>query len=251
MWLLFLLPLVAGDSPNLEEVLHRLQENVAQFAASLPDFVCNERIVSSKVENGRTTKETVIESVFTGSQKKDQQGHLAHTENREVTTIDGKKASKSNRPKGPFIVGGGFSSLLSAAFGAKAEPYRNYRLAGTETVEGRELLVVAFSTKEGQHEMMALFEKKPFAPQDTGKVWVDPESMKILRLEMRVLNPPRPISQWVVIADYGNVTIDGKPYWMPKTVKSEVSRDKGKGQARFVAEYSNYRKFDVSVGIKY
>ncbi|HYL76840.1 MAG TPA: hypothetical protein VEU96_21670 [Bryobacteraceae bacterium] len=249
--LLFVLPLQAWQqSLTLDQVLKRVQENVVQFEASLPDFVCTESITSSKLSGGIVSKQTVIESTFVGIQKKDKDGRIHYNETRELASVDGKKAGKGQKLKGPFLLRGGFSGLLSTTFDALMAPHRNYRLESAQSLEGKEVLVVGFSTKKGQTGIGANFNGKGFLVDDSGKAWIDPDSMQVLRLERLVLNGPRPFPLWSTWVDYGQVLIGGRLFWMPKFVRSEVrSGNSGQPEGRFTAEYTNYRKFEVSSGI--
>jgi len=46
------------------------------------------------------------------------------------------------------------------------------------------------------------------------------------------------------------ITIAGKPFWMPQSVRTEITPSRlAKRIFRFEAGYSNYRKFDVTSGI--
>jgi len=67
-----------------------------------------------------------------------------------------------------------------------------------------------------------------------------------------VVNGPSKYPFWSTTVEYAQVTIDGKPFWMPKTVRSDLRRKLTQPPERqFSAEYTNYRKFDVSSGIVY
>ncbi len=225
---------------------------MAQFETSLPDFVCNERITSSKISDGKVTSETVIESLFAGVQKKDEHGHMQYTETRDLVTLNGKKAAKGQKPKGPFLLHGGFSAVLSTTFDAQMAPYRTYNLVAAESLEGKTMLVIAFTTRPGQQEIGASFGRGSFLVEDTGKSWIDPECMQVARLERQIVNVPSSYRLWSMSVDYAQVPIGGKPFWMPKAVRSEIRRNASDTQpGRFVAEYTNYRKFEVSSGIVY
>ena len=246
--------------PPVDEALARIRENVGQFETSLPDFICNEKITSRLVVRGKISKETVTESIFTGAQQKSKS--FTFVETREIATINGKKVRRGTPLKGPYVYLGGFSSLLVTTFGPKCTPYHNYKVTGMETVDGRTLLAVEFATKPGQTEIKQTFFRKQMlyytsdvrSEKDTGKAWIDPESMQVVRLERHYLNLPSTVRSLMVSTEYAKVTIDRKPYWMPKTVRAEnVENRNSKPPANefWIAEYSNYRKFAVSAGIRY
>jgi hypothetical protein len=79
--------------------------------------------------------------------------------------------------------------------------------------------------------------------------------MEVVRLERHDLNLPPTVHSLVISMEYAVVTIDGKPFWMPKTMRAEnvetLRKSKPPADQLCIAEYSNYRKFDVSIGIKY
>lgn len=243
--LLFLL--VAWQEPGeLDQVLGRVQGNIAEFQASLPDFVCNERITSSRLAGNRVTARVVNESVFASSASKDPLSEQKSREVREMISIDGQKVEKETEPRGPFILIGGFSGAAAAIFDKRVAEYRNYRLEP----ESRGLLVIAFETKKGQTGIGAYTGGRKFLAKDSGKAWIDPKTMQVVRLETLVVNGPTKLPYWLTQVDFAAVHIEGRPFWLPVTVRSSLRKKPNLAPERtFLAEYENYRKFDVSTGI--
>lgn len=253
----FLPPPACGQAiPSVDEALARIRENVARFETSLPDFLCSERVTSRRVINGKTTAEVVSDSTIVGTLK-------GFIESREIAAVNGKKVSKAHNLKGPYIYLGGFSSMLILTFGSKWTAYHDYKIAGMETVDGRSLLAVEFTTREAQKELTQEFwhggmlktQRKALPCRDTGKAWVDPESMQVVRLQTSHLNLPDWVQSEKVSTDYAPVTIDGKPFWMPKSTRAEdvePSRNpKVPAYNTCIAQYANYRKFEASAAIRY
>jgi hypothetical protein len=108
--------------------------------------------------------------------------------------------------------------------------------------------VLEFATREGQKELYFDLYGKAVLQKDVGKAWIDKISLRVLRLERHHLNVQKGQSPMVATVDYGEVRIDGKPFWMPVTVKAEQSF-KGGEWGQYLATYTNYRKFEVSSGI--
>src|SRR5262245_8625149 len=92
--LLFLSSAACAQSVN--EVLDAVNRNVKEFQETLPDFVCNERITSTELDDGLVVKEKVVESVFTGLQRSNIENRVrfAFTESRDPISIDGKAVRK-------------------------------------------------------------------------------------------------------------------------------------------------------------
>ena len=235
---------------SLALVLPAVQQNVAEFVASLPDFVCDERVQSSRLTNGAAVKTSAAESHFVGVQRKSPGGGSQYEETREVIRVGDQPAKKGARLKGPFILNGGFSGAVNSTFHADIAQYRSYRLENSEELNGKSMVVIGFSTKQGQTQIRAMCGRGGFIQTDTGKAWIDPASMQIARLDYTISNTPGKYPSWFVSVEYGPVTIGDKTFWMPKNVRSEMRQKSTEDPAmRFLAEYSNYRKFQVSSGI--
>jgi len=115
-------------------------------------------------------------------------------------------------------------------------------------------VVLKFETKKDQQ---ALLHRELFGTQyvmkGSGKAWIDLASMNVLRLEIQYLDPPMPEGVLSLSVDYAPVMIQEKTFWMPRTVTAEqtVPNPKMPVGGQYVAEYSNYQEFKVSVRIKY
>lgn len=242
-----------SQSPKLAQILPQVQEHVKEFEFMLPDFICDETIISRELVTGLVHHETVIESAFRGTQHKDEKGR-PFTESREIKTVDGHPPLKGQQLTGPFIFGGGFSSLLDEIFSQKNQQYFSYKLAGAEKIEGKVALVIKFETKEGQREILyrEIYGSQA-AVDGKGKAWIDPQSMNVVRLEFQYLNPPFQEGILEVSVDYAPVVINEKTFWMPKTVTAEqtVPNPKHSVGGQYIASYANYHQFNVSVKFKY
>ncbi len=105
-------------------------------------------------------------------------------------------------------------------------------------------MVIEFATKPDQDELNLEFDGRKCLDKDTGKAWIDLESMHLVRLERRYQNLPAPAGVLAVQVDYAPVVINGKTYWMPKRVRTEQTQRTSKNPVtgQYVAEYSHYQK---------
>jgi hypothetical protein len=244
------------DTASIDQILQRVQANVNDFEHSLPDFICEEQITSRELMAGAVQNESVIRSSFRGIQHKDDRDK-PFTEVREIVTVNGRQAPPGQPLVGPFLFGGGFSSILDETFARRNAPYFKYKLIGSEKVGDRSALVITFETRADQK---ALLHREALGGltilQGKGKAWIDPESMNIIRLELQHLNHLNPEFKEGLLAvsvDYAEVVINGRKFWMPKMVKAEqtVPNPKVPVTGQYIAEYSNYHQFNVSVKITY
>jgi hypothetical protein len=240
-----------GPTPTIEEILARVQTNTGQFARSLPDFVCDEKVTSKALRKGQAV-ETTVESRFMGRQEKS--GRMTFTESREVRSVDGKEAGPREKLKGPFLFAGGFSSLLDLTFAANHVAHHTYKIVGEERVLGRPLLVVEFATRSGQDAMKILHYGKPVAASDKGKAWIDRESLQVVKI-VREFGAGRGATAVTATVEYGEARIGERGFWMPLRVSAVQAAGtvapKGVVNGEYVAVYRNYRKFDVTSGISF
>jgi hypothetical protein len=241
--------LAAQQPPKLEQVLPRIQEHVSEFEHGLPDFICDETITSRELWGGKSKHETTIESEFTGRQNSVENGK-PFVESRQIKSVNGRPAAPGQGLTAPFIYNGGFSSVLIEIFARENAPYFNYSLSGAELLEGRTALVIKFETRSGQKRLLYrdLFGQSAYL-NGRGKAWIDPDSMNVVRLELRYLDPPAGEGELEVSVDYAPVMIKDKTFWMPRLVTAgqTIPNAKVPVGGQYIAKYSNYHHFNVSV----
>jgi hypothetical protein len=208
---------------------------------SLPDFVCKERIVSSTVEKGKTKEQRVIESVFMAQRKTqsraDGSSLYSVVESREMTAIDGKAASKNARiPSAPLLFDGLAANILFIS------DVPRYQAGPASNLDGRLTIRIGFTTRNSQEFLQLEF------PAAVSSVQIDTQSSETLHVESR-FGSLHGGSGIPVSADFQSIEIDGKAYWLPRLVKAEAKTGKNE-TATYVAEYTDCRKFVVTVQIR-
>ena len=243
--------LAAQPAQSIESVLKQVQANVAKFEAQLPDFVVDESILSRTLADKRVLLEATYENVFTGVQKRNQV--FSFTESREVKRHNGRDAQPGETMRVPFLFSGGFSSTLHSTFGAKSVPLHRFRVKSSNRLGDVATVVVEFATVPGQKELHLDWQGKTVYEHAAGTAWLDPSTLEVIRLQRRYSRLPWPAVSLTVTVDYKMVPIEGRLYNLPVKISVEQGVDKSQKRARgvFVAEYSNYRKFQVSSGIKF
>ena len=215
--------------------------SVDQVWNSLPDFVCKEKIVSARTEKGKNKEQKAIESVFMAQRKTetraDGQPIYSLLESREITAIDGKAAPKDARmPTSPLFFDGLAANILFIADG------RRYAMGNAGSAEGRLSVRIGFTNRNAKEFLQLQF------PAAVGSVQIDTSSSKILHVESRLASM-RGGTGIPVAADFQSIQIDGKSYWLPWVVKADATLGKDEN-AHYTAEYSDCKKFEVSVQIR-
>jgi len=117
---------------------------------------------------------------------------------------------------------------------------------GEDTIVGRAAYVYDFTVRQaGSHWILVGPDGRHEAPPYTGRVWIDKERHRVLRLEQRTsaISSILPYDKAESSLDYGFVNIDGKSYLLP--VHSEtMACMRGRADCtRNEIAFQNYRKF--------
>jgi hypothetical protein len=207
---------------------------------SLPDFVCKERIVSSTVEKGKTKEQRVLESIFMAQRKTQTRADgvpvYSIVESRELTAIDGKPAKNPKIPSAPLLFDGLAANILFVS------DVPRYQISRVEGLDGRLTIRIGLTTRNSNHFVQMEF------PAVVSGVQIATQSTKTLHVESR-LGTLYGGNAVPVSADFQSIELDGKAYWLPRLLKAQavIAKD---ATATYTAEYTDCKKFDVSVQIR-
>jgi hypothetical protein len=239
--------LVAPDTPvpqlSLPDILLHLQENAWDYLSSVPNFFCDERVVSTMKQPEAREVKTTTESVFRLVRAKAIGEPPTFSESREVRTVN-RRAAKGDEIHGPAIFSGAFSTA-SAVVSLEMSRCFDYVLQPMGQLNKAPALVIDYSLKP---EMLQ-DNSCPGPEKQAGRAWIDPASFHPLRVEMVIPNHidnngRRTLWSWAV--DYAPVAFDSKQFWMPRTITSNAVSNDAFAEWAFTASYNNYHKLTVS-----
>jgi len=243
---------------TLEAILIRLQNNLTVYRATVPDFFCDEHVVSAMYIQHQPYGRTTTDSIFrlrrlearkslTDKSGADDSGadKLIHRfiESREIKTVD-KKPAKKQGLSGPAIFAGAFSNALQVVSLELSRCY-NYHLVPHQRLHRRPVLVIDYALKDTAINDQACPGPEPHS----GRAFIDPQTMEIVRMEQRTPNHeinPGVYGPWVWSIDYAEVIFNDTPFWMPKTVTSTATAKDSRFEWTFVATYRDYHKLTVT-----
>ncbi len=256
--------------PTLEQVLTGVLNNFADYLSTVPNLFADEHLVSSSSGNrgmviasaGITASGisySTTESIFR-LKRGDTKGRVPELiESRQIQSVDHRPPAPDQILTGPSILTGAFSyaaSFLSPVL----EPCYDYRLETNQHLHGAAVLVVDYAGKK----FLARSAKCPIDEQNSGRAFIDPKSMQIVRLEQTrphhevdfksldiSVSVPMQGEQkttylWTWSIDYAPITLNGKSFWLPKATSSRLETGDGRTRWSFVANYSNYHLMGVS-----
>jgi hypothetical protein len=243
------------ETPTLEGILQRLQENLDQYDSGVPSFFADEHVVSRMVPD-RHNQETDTDSVFRLKRVANADHTTTLEESREVKTVNGQPA-KTQEIDGPSIVHGAFEGGL-AVVSLSQQSCMNYTLERVKRNDAQAPIVVRFaSVLTPENKGGCLLQEN-----GRGQVFIDRATMQITRMELTTPHHtiiPRDqmgygargpiVGDWVLSVDYAPVVLDGRSFWMPATINSRSASGRGSFHPTvwtFKASYRNFHKLEVT-----
>jgi hypothetical protein len=228
--------------PDLQDVLLRLQDNLWDYQANIPDFFADEHVVSTLKQEGRREVKTTTDSVFRLVRSHAIGEAHIFNESREIKLVN-KKAARGSDIHGPAIFSGAFSTAPGVVSLEMSRCF-DYNIDPPAELNKAPALLISYAFKP---EMLT-DDSCPGPEKESGRAWVDPTTFHVLRIEMvipnhRDNNGTRSLWSWTV--DFAPVAFDSRQFWMPKTIVSRAEANDGSAIWAFTATYSSYHKLTV------
>jgi hypothetical protein len=227
--------------PSVAQILARLQTNISSYLSTVPSFFCDEHVDSAVEQAGYDGKVfTATDSIF--RIRRTGEGDATKlVESREIKAVN-KKRPKGDNITGPAIFRGAFTNgvrIVSPDFA----PCYSFDRVDDEKVGDTMAIVLSFSPPTE-----SLLQR--ICPEIRhGKVFIDPATFHLLRIEARIPDheiTPGVFGLWTWSINYAPVVLEGRTFWMPKTIESEAIPTDRHAAWSFVAHYRNYHKLEVT-----
>lgn len=227
---------VAQKVPTLGEILQRMQENLDRYDSSVPSFFCDERVftASPRAPVGAMGG-TVTDSTFLLKRipRPDDQEILR--ESREVKKVNGKPVTGDSIGGGMLFVGAFSNGLALVSLSQQA--CMDYRLTSN-----KDPILVDFASVPAA--------KRPadcrMQEDVSGRAVIDPETMQLTRIQFHA--PHHMIGTemgwWDVTVEYAPVELDGKMFWLPKSIYESMAVRKASWS--YDASYRKYHLMEAT-----
>jgi hypothetical protein len=242
------------ETPALDGILQRLQENLDQYKALVPSFFCDEHVVSKKSpdpQHGDRVTDSTFRLKWVAIAEPDSDAILQ--ESREIKMVNGRPANGTVL-SGPTSLRGAFSGGL-ALVSLSQQACMRYTLKPIKPNHPKDPIVVQFvGVPASLRPYDCLMQE-----EISGRVSIDPATMQIKRMEFHAphhLIVPEgytwdvhPILQvvgtWDLSIDYAPVLLGGKSFWLPTKISETMIGTVG-GVWTYDATYRNYHKLEVT-----
>jgi len=236
----------------VDDIVAKLQTNLDAYEKSIPSFLVDEHMESIEHQfaargSSAPNYETIAESVFRLKRDVDPASNTVDLkESRDVRIIDGRPAN-GREVNAPSLVIGAFSGGLAFV----SEDERDCMSYTLEKTKPGKPIVVRYATAP-----VVTHPEDCILPEiSSGRVWIDPVSMQISRIEVDVprhlLTPSLgdgrkdapTMTHWNVQVVYKPVVLNNRTFWLPATIVSTCSNDNEEWSFR--GAYRNYHLLEV------
>lgn len=252
----FLNPAVAKSLPSPAEAADLLQKTrAATFEATdqMPDFVVKQLITRSHAA-GRTRNWVTDDRLVIGVSYRESQG-----EKYRLLAVNGVASASQTDEQSDYTSVGGTSSTGEFVTQLKElfedASHTDFKFVDEETLRGRRTLVYDFEIKrENSRLTIAYGKERAVLAGQRGRVWVDREKARVLRIERAATELPAdfPVTASEQAIDYDWVSIQGQgDYLLPSRAVLVMTASEGgrTGQSRNDIRFRNYQKFGTELKI--
>jgi hypothetical protein len=223
--------------PPADPLLVKAMEANVEFQQELPDFVCLERMKRSSSENlGKKWKhDDVVEAEILTLRGKAQFGEIK---------IDGKPTGTSDISRlGGAWSFGEFDGVVASLFNPRSRA--QFAKQGSAQLGEHEALIYNYNVEEEYSRWTVSVGGRATIPAYHGKVWIDTETGRVLRVETEANYLPDdfPLSRVSGMLQYGKVEINGRTYLLPARAESSSCERGSDFCTRLEIEFLDYRKF--------
>lgn len=223
--------------PPSDAVLAKAVAANIDFHDNLPNFVCRERMTrSSSRDLGKKWKrDDVVEAeILTIGDK---------VEYRD-TKVDGKPtgAADISQIGGVWSVGE-YGAVVINIFNPRSRT--QFAKQGPGQVGDREVLIYNYKIEEEHSHWKISANGRSVMPAHHGKVWIDAETGRALRVETEATYLPHdfPLASGLAVLEYGEVEIDGRSYLLPSRAENTFCERGSVVCSRLDIHFLDYRRF--------
>ena len=225
------------------EIIQEARNAAVNFSQGLPNFLAHQ-VTKRFFSPGFPPRWQQLDEVSA------ELAYLNGKEDYRDIKVDGQPAYRPVEQSGSWSTGD-FGTTLDDVM----SPGTNaaFRRRGEERVGVRSAIVYNYTVDEANsHWTLVAPDGRRVNPAYEGAIWVDKETLRVLRLEQRATSLPRgyPFTRAEYTLVYGWVRIDDKAYLMPASGEN-VGCMSGGSCTRNITEFRDYRKFVADSKITY
>jgi hypothetical protein len=163
--------------------------------------------------------------------------------------IDNRPANKDLQKISGSWSTGEFASTLVELFHPNTDA--KFRSGGASTISGFSAQVYDFQVRKENSHWMLHSDSQTLVPAYGGSVWVDPQTARVIRIEIQARNipPDFPMDTVESAVDYAYVTIGGRSFLLPVHAESLGCKRGTSYCSHNIIDFRNYHEFKSEIKI--
>ena len=250
-------PTTSALPPNAEaqDLLDRTRTATLAAAAAMPDFLVKQLIRRSRAYG--TTNNWIPQDNLTIAV-----GYRANAgEEYKVLAVNGmplgqeaKQTRDYSKDVEPGATSSGVEYISAVADVFKPQSQTDFKLADTDTIQGRRTLVFEYQIEKGLSQLTLRAGDTANANVGSrGRVWIDRETNRVLRFEQIATEIPGdfPITAASTVIDYDWVTIGDNKYLLPthSEILLTTTNRSMSIQSRNEIRFRSYQRFGAELKV--
>ncbi|HEX8190155.1 MAG TPA: hypothetical protein VF586_17495 [Pyrinomonadaceae bacterium] len=250
----FLNPSEAKPLPPEAEtaaLLERARAATLEATTQMPDFVVKQHVTRSYAA-GTTRNWRVSDRLIVGVSYRPSEGERYRLLQVNGVTTPAANEKDDYKEAGGANSTGEFVTVLKTLFEERSKT--EFEPLDTDTLRGRRAVVYSYDIKKANSQWRLETESAAVIAGQRGKVWIDRERARVLRIEFESYDVPDtfPIRAAAVDLDYDWVTIPGQGEYLLPSHSVSVLTTARRGetqQARNEIRFRNYQKYGTELKI--
>ncbi|OYT73395.1 MAG: hypothetical protein CFK52_02165 [Chloracidobacterium sp. CP2_5A] len=232
-------PLYREEQPFIEQV----RAVARAYVAGLPDFTARQRVQRYYRLGGNPWQlGDYLEIAIAYSAEKG--------EKLELKLQNGVSTSLALDEVGGLTSTGQFAGLLKSLFDDESQT--RFRDAGTTSFYGRACRAFEYAVETAYSRQTLQIGQARAIAGYRGRLLVDPDTRRIVRLESECVDLPRdfPVSEAISIVEFGWVTVGESDYLMPVAARVALTDRKNRMTSLNCIAFQKYGKFETTVVVE-
>jgi hypothetical protein len=232
---------LASGKEEPQTPIERARDKSAEYTSNLPNFIC-EQLIRRYSSGGR--RDWKLHDFVTVDVS-----YVDGREDYKNAKRNGKKMGWEETQKSGSWSEGEYGSVLNDLLHPTTDATFTYRKK--DTVAGVETDVYDYIVQKDRSHWTLRFGGQTERPKYRGRIWLDPKSMLVRRIEMEALQLPStfPVNHAEMTLDYGPVRISGKEFLLPTKTENLACFTGQSTCTRNETEFRNYRRFSTESNI--
>jgi hypothetical protein len=235
---------VQGSTPSVDPLIQKAREAAGSFSDKLPNYICKE-YMARFASTSHPVDWEALDVVSTD---------IVYEDGRERyrdVAINGKLTHKQIEELSGSWSTGEFATVLRDLLSPTSAA--DFRLRSESNAAGMKARIYDFEVQQANSHWHVQVASQSMNPGYKGSVWIEPDSGRVLRIEMQARSLPEefPLDTVETAVDYENVRIAGGQFLLPVHAEN-LSCQRGTSDCSLSKiDFRNYHKYEAESSVAF